>query len=71
MESLPWLHLQPGQIDSVTAIKLDVTLWEILAHHSNQADRTEKTRRDRSVAGRPTEQARVFGVGRFNRIQGG
>ena len=53
-------HLQAFEVNFVPAIKLDVFLRKIFADDADQFHRRKKTRRDRRVAGRAAEQARIF-----------
>ena len=56
-------NLQAFEINFVPVIKLDVFFGEIVADDADQFHRAEKARRDRRMAGRAAEQARVFRLG--------
>jgi hypothetical protein len=71
MESFSRLNLQAMEVDAMAAVELHVTLGKIVAHHADQLDRAIKAGGDGRVAGRSAEEAGIFGLGSFDRVEGG
>ena len=63
MKGFAGQNLQAGEVNFVPAIQRDVFLREIFADAADKFYRRKKTRRDRRMAGRAAEQARVSLVG--------
>src|SRR6266850_2761803 len=71
MEGLAWQNLETFEINPVSLIEPNVTLWKIVTHNADELDRAEEARGHGGMAGRAAEQTRIFCFRCFDGIEGG